>query len=180
MIFAILRIPKLVDKELYPIRRRSHKAHTPQMAHLLPIFIVDAVGEVDGVIEQRGLGCRGRDDGDRVLVQQQHLHLRRTTSTRCAVPGTDHFSHVAGDGLEDVHGELVMLGWRAEWCISSRAASLLRYDVNNHSGVVSYVIFSNPAERLSSVTVFWCWCRSFACDDAILTLLMQLYAGTCK
>ena len=113
MIFAILRIPKLVDKELYPIRRRSHKAQTPQMAHLLPIFIVDAVGEVDGVIEQRGLGCRGRDDGDRVLVQQQHLHLRRTTSTRCAVPGTDHFRHVAGDGLDDVHdGWLCLVGER--------------------------------------------------------------------
>lgn len=67
MVFAILGLPQLVDQELYAVWRGSEEGQTPQVAHLFSVLVVEAVGEVDVVVEEGGLGCCGGDDWDLVL-----------------------------------------------------------------------------------------------------------------
>lgn len=58
VIFAVLRIAKLVYQELDTVRRGAYETETPKMAHLLPVVVVQAIGQVDLVVEESGLGRR--------------------------------------------------------------------------------------------------------------------------
>jgi hypothetical protein len=98
VIFAVLGLAKLIDKELYRVWRRAHETQASQMAHLLARGVVQAVNKVDFMIQEGGLGDSGRDNGylgeqwlvyhspDTYLVkrkshcltiQKQDLHLGR-------------------------------------------------------------------------------------------------------
>ena len=56
MVFSILGFPQFVNKELYAVGRRADKSQAAQVSHLLSLLVVKAVGEVNIVIEQGGLG----------------------------------------------------------------------------------------------------------------------------
>lgn len=62
VVFAVFWFSKLVYEELYAVRRRSEETKAAQMAHLLPFWVANAVGEVDRVVQQSRLGGgRGHD-----------------------------------------------------------------------------------------------------------------------
>ncbi len=79
------------------------------MAHLLSFLVLDAVGEVDGVVKEGGLRRRGGYDGDCVAIEEEDLHLGCAAARR-AVSGRHHLVDVAGDGLENVHDREVHSG----------------------------------------------------------------------
>lgn len=59
MVLSVLRIAELVNEKLYAVGSGSEEAKAAQMTHLLPLGIVQAIGEVDGMIEKRRLGGCG-------------------------------------------------------------------------------------------------------------------------
>jgi hypothetical protein len=62
VIFAIFGFSELVDKKLDRARGRAYETQASQMSHLLARGVVEAVNEVDFMIEERRLGDGGRDN----------------------------------------------------------------------------------------------------------------------
>jgi len=99
------------------------------VSHLLSFLVVKAIGEIDIMVQQGGLGGGRRDDGHleggvlvqnrmryesgeathRLVVQKEHLHLGSCLRLH-GVSGRHHLGDVAGDGLGDVHGWVAWLG----------------------------------------------------------------------
>jgi len=104
VVFPVLGLSQLFDKVLDRLGRRSHKAEAAKMAHLLPLWVVEAVGKVDFMVEEGGLRRRSGYYGDSLVVEEEDLHLGRGGACRSAVPDRHHLGDVAGDGLYDVHG----------------------------------------------------------------------------
>jgi hypothetical protein len=50
VVFAILGIAELVYQELDAVRRGAYETEAPKMAHLLPVVVVQAIGQVDLVV----------------------------------------------------------------------------------------------------------------------------------
>lgn len=102
MVLPVLWFSELVDEKSYRVGMWPHKAETPEMAHLFTFGVVQAVDEVDLVVEEGGLSDGRRDAGHRFAVQQEDLHLRRWRSVG-AVARRNHLGHIAGGGLHDIH-----------------------------------------------------------------------------
>lgn len=81
VVFAVLGLPELVDERLDAVGRGAQEAEAAEMAHLLALGVVDAVGEVDGVVEEGGLRGCGRDDGDLRVVSAELLAGRGWSRT---------------------------------------------------------------------------------------------------
>ena len=47
VVFAILGIAKLIYQELDAVRRGAYETEATKMAHLLPVVVVQAIGQVD-------------------------------------------------------------------------------------------------------------------------------------
>lgn len=62
MIFAIFGFSELVDKKLNRTRGWAHETQASQMSHLLARGVVEAVNEVDFMIEEGRLSDGGRDN----------------------------------------------------------------------------------------------------------------------
>lgn len=89
------------------------------MPHFLALLVIDAVGEIDGVIEEGGLGGRRGDYGHlrrlacfrtRIYlatysfsIEQKDLHFRGSAA-HSTVSSRHHLRDVARDSLEDIHG----------------------------------------------------------------------------
>lgn len=50
VVFAVFRVAELVDQELNTVGRGANEAETSEMAHLLPVVVVQAIGQVDLVV----------------------------------------------------------------------------------------------------------------------------------
>lgn len=50
MVLSILGLPTLVNQELYTVWRWPQEAQAPQMPHLLAVLVVEALGEVYGMV----------------------------------------------------------------------------------------------------------------------------------
>ena len=47
VILSVLRLPELINQELYTVGGGPHEAEASQMAHLLPFDVVNALRQVD-------------------------------------------------------------------------------------------------------------------------------------
>lgn len=103
VVLAVLGLAQLVDEQADGVGVRPHEAQAAQMAHLLAVGVVEAVHEVDLVVEQGRLRDCRRHEGQRLAVQQQDLHLGRRRRRR-ALAGRHHLGDVARRRLHDVHG----------------------------------------------------------------------------
>lgn len=56
VVFSILGFPQLVNQELYAVGRWADEDQAAQVSHLFSFLVVEAVGEVDIVVEQGRLG----------------------------------------------------------------------------------------------------------------------------
>jgi hypothetical protein len=50
VVFAVFRVAELVYQELDTVRRGTNEAEASKVAHLLPVLIVQAIGQVDLVV----------------------------------------------------------------------------------------------------------------------------------
>lgn len=75
MVLPVLWFPELVDEKAYRVGMWPHEAETAEMAHLFTLGVVQAVDEVDLVVEEGGLSDGRRDAGHRLAVQQEDFHL---------------------------------------------------------------------------------------------------------
>ena len=57
VVFAVFWIAELVYQELYAVGRGAHKAETAEMAHLFSVVVIQAIRQVDLVVQESGLRC---------------------------------------------------------------------------------------------------------------------------
>jgi len=57
VVFAVFRVAELVYQELDTVGRRTDETEASEVAHLLSVVVVQAIGQVDLVVQESGLGC---------------------------------------------------------------------------------------------------------------------------
>jgi len=57
VVFAVFGVAELVYQELDTVGRGANETEASEVAHLLSVMVVQAIGQVDLVVQQSGLGC---------------------------------------------------------------------------------------------------------------------------
>jgi hypothetical protein len=69
IVFSVFWLSQLVNQDLYRIRRRPNKAETAQVTHLLSCVVIEAIGEVDLMVQEGTLRSGGREDSHGIRVE---------------------------------------------------------------------------------------------------------------